>query len=69
MEEIWLSPLTKVPIFTEKSKKQLDNTKTPIDYITIADRLKANHFNIELITRLHFHEMMGTHFSYLVFPL
>ena len=28
-EEIWLSPMTKSPTPTEKSKKQLDNTKTP----------------------------------------
>ena len=28
-EEIWLSPLTKAPTSTEKSKKELDNTKTP----------------------------------------
>ena len=27
-EEIWLSPMTKVPTLTEKSKKQRDNTKT-----------------------------------------
>ena len=28
-EEIWLSPMTKAPTPTEKSKKQCDNTKTP----------------------------------------
>ena len=28
-EEIWLSPMTKAPIPTEKFKKQRDNTKTP----------------------------------------
>ena len=28
-EEIWLSPMTKSPTPTEKSKKQRDNTKTP----------------------------------------
>ena len=28
-EEIWLSPMTKAPTPTEKSKKQRDNTKTP----------------------------------------
>ena len=27
-EEIWLSPMTKAPTPTEKSKKQRDNTKT-----------------------------------------
>ena len=29
-EEIWLSPMTKAPTPTEKSKKQRDNTKTPL---------------------------------------
>ena len=28
-EEIWLSPMTKAPTSTEKSKKQRDNTQTP----------------------------------------
>ena len=28
-EEIWLSPVTKTPTPTEKSKKQRDNIKTP----------------------------------------
>ena len=28
-EEIWLSPMTKAPTATEKSRKQRDNTKTP----------------------------------------
>ena len=28
-EEIWLSPMTKAPKPTEKSRKQRDNTKTP----------------------------------------
>ena len=27
-EEIWISPMTKAPSLTEKSKKQRDNTKT-----------------------------------------
>ena len=43
-EEIWLSPMTKAPTPTEKSKKQLDNTKTPPKtsiYTTIADRLRT----------------------------
>ena len=43
-EEIRLSPVTKVPTPTEKSKKQRDNitnaTKN-FDYITIADRLRT----------------------------
>ena len=30
MEEILLSPMTKAPSSTEKSKKQRDNTKTPL---------------------------------------
>ena len=41
-EEIWLSPMTKAPTPTEKSKKQRDNTKNAnknLDYTTIADRL------------------------------
>ena len=28
-EEIWISPMTKGPTPTEKSKKQRDNTNTP----------------------------------------
>ena len=39
-----LSPMTKAPTHTEKSKKQHDNTKTPSnnsDYTTIADRLRT----------------------------
>ena len=28
-EEVWLSPMTKAPTPTEKSKKQRDNIKTP----------------------------------------
>ena len=31
-EDIWLSPITKAPTPTEKSKKQRDNTKTPPKY-------------------------------------
>ena len=41
-EDIWLSPMTKAPTPTEKSKKQHDNTARPpknFDYTTIADRL------------------------------
>ena len=37
-EEIWLSPMTKTPTPTEKSKKQRDNTKTP-PKTTITQRL------------------------------
>ena len=43
-EEIWLSPMTKAPTTTEKSKKQRDNTKTPpknFNYTTIANRLRT----------------------------
>ena len=42
-EEIWLSPITKAPTPTEKSKKQRDNTKRHqnFDYTTIADRLRT----------------------------
>ena len=43
-EEIWLSPMTKAPTPTEKSKKQRDNTKNAtknFDYTTIADRLRT----------------------------
>ena len=43
-EEILLSPMTKAPAPTEKSKKQRDNTKNAtkkIDYTTIADRLRT----------------------------
>ena len=38
--EIWLSPMTKTPTPTEKSKMQYDNTKRHknFDYTTIADR-------------------------------
>ena len=43
-EEIWLYPVTKAPIPTEKSKKQRDNrtnaTKN-LHYTTIADRLRT----------------------------
>ena len=43
-EEIWLSPVTKAPTPTEKSKKQRDNIKNAtknFDYTTIADRLRT----------------------------
>ena len=43
-EEIWLSPVTKAPTPTEKSKKQCDNIKNAtknFDYTTIADRLRT----------------------------
>ena len=42
-EDIWLSPIEKVPTVTETYKKQRDNTKTPptFDYTTIADRLRT----------------------------
>ena len=43
-EDIWLSPMTKAPTPTEKSKKQRDNIKNAtknFDYTTIADRLRT----------------------------
>ena len=43
-EEIWLSPMTKAPTTTDKSKTQRDNTKHAtknFDYITIGDRLRT----------------------------
>ena len=40
-EEIWLSPMTKTLIPTEKSKKQRDNTKTP-SKTTITQRLQTD---------------------------
>ena len=43
-KEIWLSPMTKTPKSTEKSKKKRDSTKTQqqkFDYTTIADRLRT----------------------------
>ena len=43
-EEILLSPVTKAPTPTEKSKKQRDNMKNAtknFDYTTIADRLST----------------------------
>ena len=43
-EVIWLSPMTKAPTPTEKSKKQRDNIKNAnknFDYTTIADRLRT----------------------------
>ena len=43
-EEIWLSPMTKAPTPTEKSKKQRDimkNATKNFDYATIEDRLRA----------------------------
>ena len=39
-EEIWLSPMTKAPTPTEKSKKQRDNTKTP-PKTSITQRLRT----------------------------
>ena len=42
-EEIWLSPMTKAPTPTEKSKKakwQHKNATKNFDYTTIADRLR-----------------------------
>ena len=42
-EEVWLSPVTKTPIPTGKSKKQRDNMKKAtknFDNTTIADRLR-----------------------------
>ena len=43
-EEIWLSPMTKVPTPAEMSKGQSDNTnnaKKKVDYKAIADRLRT----------------------------
>ena len=40
-EEIWLSPMTKAPTPTEKSKKQRDNTKTP-PKTSITQRLRTD---------------------------
>ena len=43
-EDIWLSPKTKAPTPTEKSKKQRDNKNTPPKrekYTTIMDRLRT----------------------------
>ena len=43
-EEIWLSPLTKAPKPTDKSKKTTRQHKNAIknfDYTTIADRLRT----------------------------
>ena len=43
-EEIWLSPVTKAPKPTDKSKKQRDNIKNTtknFDYTTSADRLRT----------------------------
>ena len=43
-KEIWLSPMTKAPTPTEKSKKQRDNIKNAtkdFDYTTIADWLRS----------------------------
>ena len=42
-DKIWLSPVTKAPTPTEKSKKQRDNIKNAtknFDYTTITDRLR-----------------------------
>ena len=44
-KEIWLSPMTKAPTPTEKSKKQGNNIKKNVtknfDYTTIAGRLRT----------------------------
>ena len=40
-DEIWLSPMTKAPTPTEKSKKQRANTKSPPKY-SISQRLRAD---------------------------
>ena len=40
-KEIWLSPMTKAPKPTEKSKKQVDNTKTP-PKTSITQRLRTD---------------------------
>ena len=40
-EEIWLSPITKAPTPTEKSKKKRDNTKTP-PKTSITQRLRTD---------------------------
>ena len=40
-EEIWLSPMTKAPTPTEKSKKQRENTKTP-PKTSITQRLQTD---------------------------
>ena len=40
-EEIWLSPMTKAPTPTEKSKKQRDNTKSP-PKTSITQRLRTD---------------------------
>ena len=44
-KEIWLSPMTKAPTLTEKSKKQLDSNITKrhqnFDYTTIVVRLRT----------------------------
>ena len=43
-QDIWLSPMTKAPTTTDKSKKQRDNIKNTIknfDYTTIADQLRT----------------------------
>ena len=47
-EEIWLSPMTKTPTSTEKSKKQLNNTKMP-PKISITRRLRTDLGNNHLI--------------------
>ena len=40
-EEIWQSPMTKAHTPTEKSKKQRDNTKTPLK-TSITQRLRTD---------------------------
>ena len=40
-EAMWLSPMTKAPSYTEKSKKQRDNIKTPPKTL-ITQRLRTD---------------------------
>ena len=54
-EEIWLSPMTKAPTPTEKSKKHRDNIKNApknFDYTTIADRLRTVSNLVTAVTQL-----------------
>ena len=49
-EEIPLSPSTKAPSHTEKSKKQRDNTKNAtknFSYTTITDKLRTSDGQLE----------------------
>ena len=68
MEEIWLSPITKAPSPTEKSKKQRDNIKNAtknFDYTTIADRLKTVNWS----NRSHPTGVVKTVYERSTFPL